>query len=152
MGKKIILIEKERPDKETIKQLLEIRSKKNKPFFDDKTQLDLNSLMISALVAADEIIPHKGYLKFAEDFLKIDNKYIKDKIYHSYSKNNVFIEDYAFLIHALLDLSDKTMNFKYKELAGKLSEEALSKFYLEEKIFFKKIQLKIMIFFLIRLI
>ena len=141
--KKIILIEKERPNKETIKQLLEIRSKKNKPFFDDKTQLDLNSLMISALVAADEIIPHKGYLKFAEDFfLKIDNKYIKDKIYHSYSKNNVFIEDYAFLIHALLDLSDKTMNFKYKELAGKLSEEALSKFYLEEKNIFQKNSIK----------
>ena len=38
---KIILVEKEKPDKDLIKKLLSIRSKRNKPFFDDKTQLDL---------------------------------------------------------------------------------------------------------------
>ena len=50
---KIILVEKEKPDNETIKKLLEIRSKRNKPVFDDKTQLDLNSLWMSSLVAAN---------------------------------------------------------------------------------------------------
>ena len=45
----------------------------------------------------------KGYLKLAEEFfLKIEKKYIKNKIYHSYSKDIVFIEDYAFLINALM--------------------------------------------------
>ena len=40
---------------------------------------------------------NNGYLKLAEDFFnKIEKKYIKDKIYHSYSKDTVFIEDYAF--------------------------------------------------------
>ena len=29
---------------------------------------------------------------------------------------DVFLEDYAFLINVLNDLSDKTMNFKYKNL------------------------------------
>ena len=43
---KIILIEKEKPLKDIIDKLLEIRSKKAKPFFDDKTQLDLNCLWI----------------------------------------------------------------------------------------------------------
>ena len=47
-------------------------------------------------------------------------KYIENKIYHSYSENIVFIEDYAFLINSLIDLFDKTMNFKYKDLAKKL--------------------------------
>ena len=136
---KIILIEKEKPEKEIIKKLLEIRLKRKKPFFDDKIQLDLNCLWISSLISANEILPSNGYLKLAEIFFsKIEEKYIKNKIYHSYSKEIVFIEDYAFLINALIDLADKTMNFKYKDLAKRISIEALSKFYLKEKNIFQK--------------
>ena len=137
---KIILVEKKtRPPKEIIKNLLEIRSKRKRPFFDDKTQLDLNSLWVSSLIAANEVLPEKGYLKLAEEFfLKIEEKYIKQKIYHSYSKDIVFIEDYAFLINALNDLSEKTMNYKYKDLAKKISLEALNKFFLDEKGVFQK--------------
>ena len=136
---KIILVEKEKPNKNILKNLSEIRARRNKPFFDDKTQLDLNCLMISALVAANEILPEKKYLKLAEElFSKIEKKYIKNKIYHSYSKNIVFIEDYAFLINSLIDLSDKTMNFKYNDLAKKLSYEAIKKFYLNDKNIFQK--------------
>ncbi len=136
---KIILVEKEKPPKEIEKKLLEIRSKKNKPFFDDKTQLDLNCLWISSLITSDEILPNKGYLNLAENFFSlIEKKYIKDKIYHSYSKHVVFIEDYAFLINAINDLYDKTMNFKYKDLAMKMSKEALNKFYLKDKNIFQK--------------
>ncbi len=136
---KIILVEKQIPSEEILKKLLQIRRQRKKPFFDDKTQLDLNCLMISALIAANEILPKNGYLKFAEEFfLKIEKKYIEDKIHHSYSKNIVFIEDYAFLINALNDLSDKTMNFKYRDLAIKLSREAIDKFFLEDKKIFQK--------------
>ncbi len=137
--KKIILVEKEKPNKEIIKKLLNIRSKRTKPFFDDKTQLDLNCLWISSLVAASEILPEEGYLNLAEEFfLKIEKKYIDRNIYHSYSKDIVFIEDYAFLINSLIDLSDKTMNFKYKDLARKLSSEAIDKFFLNDKNIFQK--------------
>ncbi len=136
---KIILVEKEKPTQEILKKLLQIRLKRKKPFFDDKTQLDLNCIWVSALVAADEILPSNGYLKLAEEFIsKIEKKYIQDQLYHSYSKNIVFIEDFAFLINALIDLSEKTMNFRYKDLAKKLSIEAMSKFYLHEKDVFQK--------------
>ena len=136
---KIILVEKKKPTVEILKKLLHIRSKRNKPFFDDKTQLDLNCLMISALIAANEILPKKGYLKLAEEFfLKIEKKYIKNTIHHSYSKEIVFIEDYAFLINAINDLSDTTMNFKYKTLARKLSQVAMEKFFLKDKNIFQK--------------
>ena len=53
--------------------------------------------------------------------IRNEKKYFEIKIYHSYSKDIVFIEDFAFLINALIDLSDKTMNFRYKDLAKKLS-------------------------------
>ena len=136
---KIILVEKEKPSQEILKKLLQIRMKRKKPFFDDKTQLDLNCIWVSALVAADEILPSNGYLKLAEEFiLKIEKKYNRNQLYHSYSKNIVFLEDFAFLINALIDLSDKTMNFRYKDLAKKLLIEAMSKFYLHEKDVFQK--------------
>ncbi len=136
---KIILVEKEKPTQEILQKLLLIRSRREKPFFDDKTQLDLNCLMISALIASSEILPNNGYLKLAEEFfLKIEKKYIQDVIYHSYSKDIVFIEDYAFLINAINDLSEITMNFKYKDLARKLSLEAKAKFFLEDKNIFQK--------------
>ena len=137
--KKIILIEKKEPNEDIIKRLLKIRSKRKKPFFDDKTQLDLNCLWISALVTASEVLPEKNYLNLAEDFFsKIEKKYIKDKIFHSYSKNIVFIEDYAFLINALNDLSDNTLNFRYKDLSKKILKEAFDKFYLHDKNIFRK--------------
>ena len=136
---KIILVEKKKPPKEIIDKLLDIRNKKTKPFFDNKTQLDLNCLWISALISADEILPKKNYIKLAEEFfVKIESKYIKDTIQHSYSKEIVFLEDYAFLINLLNDLSDKTMNFKYKELAKKICNETILKFYIDDKDIFQK--------------
>ena len=136
---KIILVEKEKPTNEILNKLLELRSNRTKPFFDDKTQLDLNCLWVSSLVTASEILPDNGYLKLAEEFFsKIEKKYINNKIHHSYSKNIAFIEDYAFLVNALNDLSDKTMNYKYKDLAKKIIVEALNKFYLDDKNIFQK--------------
>ena len=138
---KIILVEKKKPPKEVVEKLLEIRSKKKKPFFDDKTQLDLNCLWLSGLISANEVLPNKGYLKLAETFFtKIEDKYLKKNIQHSYNKEIVFLEDYAFLINALNDLSDKTMNFKYKDLAKKMCTETINKFYLREKDIFQKNQ------------
>jgi len=138
---KIILVEKKKPPKEVVEKLFEIRSKKKKPFFDDKTQLDLNCLWLSGLISAHETLPNKGYLKLAETFFtKIEDKYLKKNIQHSYNKEIVFLEDYAFLINALNDLSDKTMNFKYKDLAKKMCTETINKFYLREKDIFQKNQ------------
>ena len=138
---KIILVEKKKPPKEVLDKLFKIRLKRNRPSFDDKTQLDLNCLWISGLISAHEILPQNGYLKLAEIFFtKIEEIYLKKNIQHSYSKEVVFLEDYAFLIKALYDLSDKTMNFKYKNLAKKLCIETISKFYLREKDIFQKNQ------------
>jgi uncharacterized protein YyaL (SSP411 family) len=137
--KKIILVEKELPPKDLINQLLNIRLKRSKPFFDNKIQLDLNCLWISSLVAANYVLPQKNYLKQAEEyFLKVEKLFLSQKVFHSYSKNIVFLEDYAFLINTLLDLSNATMNFKYKNIAKKLCNEAIEKFYIKKKNIFQK--------------
>ncbi len=139
--KNIILVEKKLPPKKLIEELTNIRLKKNKPFFDKKIQLDLNCLWISSLVAANEILPEKKYLKQAEKyFLKIEELFLGQGIYHSSSKNIAFLEDYAFLINALLDLSNATMNFKYTDIAKKLCNEVIDKFYIKEENIFQKNQ------------
>ena len=94
---------------------------------------------MSALITAHEVLPRKNYLKLAENyFLKIEEKFLKQTIQHSYSSGVVFLEDYAFLINALNDLSDKTMNFKYKNYATNLCREVFSKFYIDKKNIFQK--------------
>jgi hypothetical protein len=44
------------------------------------------------------------------------------------------------MINALNDLSDKTMNFKYRDFAKKLCIETIDKFYLKDKDIFQKNQ------------
>ena len=136
---KIILDEHKKPNKEIINQLLEIRAKREKPFFDKKNQLDLNCLWVSALISLNSIIPNESYLKDAENFYEtIEKKFCIKNIFHSYSEDISFIEDYAYLIQCLLDLSDATMNPKYRLLAKKYCDEALSKFYDNNKKIFQK--------------
>ena len=42
------------------------------------------------------------------------------------------------LINALNDLSDNTLNFRYKDLSKKILKEAFNKFYLHDKNIFQK--------------
>ena len=127
---KIILDELKEPSEEIIAHLLKIRKKRKEPFFDKKNQLDLNCLWVSSLITLNTIIPSENYLKIAENFYEeIEKKFCVKNIFHSYSKNISFIDDYAYLIQCLLDLSDSTMNPKYRLLAKKYCDEAIKKFF-----------------------
>ena len=118
---------------------MKIRLKKNKPFFDDKTQLDLNCLWISALISSHDTLPKKGYLNLAESFfINIEKKYLKKTIQHSYSKEIVFLEDYAYAIAILLDLSDQTLKTHYLFKAKDLCKKTIELFYVKEKSIFQK--------------
>ena len=146
---KIILDEINEPKDQIIEKLLKIRKKRKKPFFDRKNQLDLNCLWVSSLISLDSVIPNQGFLKTAENFYQnIEKKFCAKTIFHSYSKDISFIEDYAYLIQCLLDLSDATLNPRYRLLAKKYCDETLKKFYDKtNKIFQKNEQSKNDIFF-----
>ncbi len=136
---KIILDELKEPNEQIIKQLLEIRTKRKKPFFDKKNQLDLNCLWVSALISLKSIIPEEDYLKTAESFYEnIEKRFCTKNIFHSYSEDISFIEDFAYLIQCQLDLYDTTLNPKYKLLAKKYCDEAINKFYDNNNKIFQK--------------
>ena len=136
---KIILKELQDPNEEIRLKLINLRRKKIKPFFDDKSQLDLNCLWVSSLISSYQTLKVKRYLDLAETFfLNITKKYKDEKLYHSYSDSFVFLEDYAYYIKMLLDLADTTMAFEYKQKAQELCIKAIDKFYDKNKNIFQK--------------
>ena len=137
---KIILREIKTPPDSIIIKLKELRKKKNKPFFDKKVQLDLNCFWVSALLSAEKILPNNSYLQIAETFYNNLEKLFlsEEKLFHTNSKNSVFLEDYAYAIAMLLDLSDQTLKPNYLFKAKDLCKKTIEFFYIKEKSIFQK--------------
>ncbi len=137
---KIILKEIKSPPESLIVQLQELRKMKNKPFFDNKVQLDLNCLWVSALISAEKILPNNNYLQAAENFYNNLEKLFFNEctLFHTNSKTSVFLEDYAYAIAMLLDLSDQTLKPKYLLKAKDLCQKTIELFYVKEKFIFQK--------------
>ncbi len=140
---KIILKEKSPPPKEILLALKNLRKNRTKPFFDNKTQLDLNCIWLSALICAHKSLPDKGYLKMAINiYNNLEKKFLNQHLFHSNSKSIVFLEDYAYAISMLIDLYDVTLNIKYKLKAKEICSEAIKKFYVKDKAIFQKNEIK----------
>jgi len=137
---KIILREIKTPPESIIIKLKNLRKKKKKPFFDNKIQLDLNCLWVSALISAEKILPKGNYLQTAENYYNSLEKFFfrEDKLYHTNSKTSVFLEDYAYAIAMLLDLSEQTLKPNYLFKAKELCKKTLELFYVKEKSIFQK--------------
>ena len=120
-------------------ELMKIRKKRTKPFFDNKTQLDLNCFWVSALLNSYSISKDKNILITCEKFFKnIQNKFEKKILFHCHSEKDVFLEDYAYYIQMLLDLYDNTMNVSYKFKADERCNQAIELFFDEKKNIFHK--------------
>ena len=137
---KIILREIKVPPESLVIKLKDLRKKKNKPFFDSKTQLDLNCFWVSALISAEKILPGNNYLQIAETFYdNLEKIFFKeDNLYHTNSKTSVFLEDYAYAISMLLDLSDRTLKPNYLFKAKGMCKKTIELFYVKEKCIFQK--------------
>jgi uncharacterized protein YyaL (SSP411 family) len=137
---KIILREIIPPPESIIIKLKKLRKNKNKPFFDNKIQLDLNCLWISALISAEKILPNKNYLQTAETlYNNLEKLFFRGgRLSHTNSKTSVFLEDYAYAIAMLLDLSDQTLKPNYLFKAKDLCQKTIELFYVKEKSIFQK--------------
>ena len=137
---KIILSEIKPPPESVVTKLKDLRKKKNKPFFDNKIQLDLNCLWISALICAEKILPKNNYLQIAETFYNnLEKVFFRgEDLYHTNSKTSVCLEDYAYAIAMLLDLSDRTLKPNYLFKAKDLCQKTIKLFYVKEKAIFQK--------------
>ena len=137
---KIILKEIKMPPQAVILELKKLRNKKTKPFFDNKIQLDLNCLWVSALVSAEQVLPKNNFLQIGESYYEHLEKtfYTKDKLQHTTLKPEVFLEDYAYSIAMFLDLYHQTLKPNYLFRAKELCKKTIELFYVKEKSIFQK--------------
>ncbi|MDX1810188.1 MAG: thioredoxin domain-containing protein [Sulfurospirillaceae bacterium] len=120
--------------KEVLKKL---RSHVSYPFIDDKILTSWNALMASALFEAgtiDEKYSKKG-VKLVDDMLKNlqkDGVLYHQVLFGSTLKVKGLLEDYAFLIDALIKANQYTQDSKYLQIAQSLTHEAILKFYKDD--------------------
>ncbi|MEJ5351581.1 MAG: thioredoxin domain-containing protein [Melioribacteraceae bacterium] len=99
--------------------LLDHRSKRIPPLKDDKILSDWNSLVISSYVNAYIIFNDDIFLKSALKCYEFVEKNLFDgkRLFHAFKNGNKlaegFLDDYAFLIKASLDLYKTTLDEKY---------------------------------------
>ena len=117
-------------------KLLAHRANRIRPGTDDKTLTSWNALMISGYVAAYNAIGEKRYLTKAVDNaqLLIKKQISSDgRLQRNYkagrSSINAFLDDYALLMTAFLDLYQATFDIEWIEKTKLLCDYALLNFY-----------------------
>ena len=108
-GKNILIEKSIKPSKEENEKLkkiknklLSIREKRPKPFFDDKTQIDLNAYWISTLIFVAEVLNKEEWKKLSLSNYNLIKNLTKDEIYHCYKDKDgvkVFLDDYVYLLN-----------------------------------------------------
>jgi len=98
--------------KSAAKKLFEARCQRVRPHRDEKILTSWNALMISAMALGSQVLQEPKYLKAAQDaadfILKTSGLRREGKLLARYCagevKHAAYLDDYAFLIQALLDL------------------------------------------------
>lgn len=117
------------------KILLEARSKRIRPALDDKILLGWNALMNTAYSKAYAAIGNESYkIRAKEHMAFLQNKMstVDGNWLHTYkngtAKQAAFLDDYAYLIQALIHLQEITGDCKYLIQAASLTENLLIHF------------------------
>lgn len=114
--------------------LMALRNQRALPGLDDKIITSWNALLISGLIQAYNSFGDNLFLKEAEElFSALTKTNIKRKeLVHSYKEGSKqtegFLEDYAYLIDAALQLYSATMDTKYLDWVQQLTIIAGQKF------------------------
>lgn len=128
---------------EAKKILFTNRSKRIRPGTDSKILLSWNGLMITALCKAYASIGHDSYLKRAEEviaWLEQNMQSPNEYLYHTYTsgvaKSMAFLEDYACLIQAYIELHKVSGQSSYLLKAKKWMDYVQAHFIDEQGVFF----------------
>ncbi|MEM2786517.1 MAG: thioredoxin domain-containing protein [Candidatus Nitrosotenuis sp.] len=120
------------------KKLLEIRSKRARPALDDKILTSWNALMVSAFAKSYQVTDEKKYLKAAQNCLEfieknlISGTQVMRTYKNGHAKLNGYLEDYSYLINALIDVFEVTAEPKYLDLATNLANHTIDHFWDEK--------------------
>ena len=151
-GKNILIEKSIKPTKEENEKLKKIRSKllgirekRPKPFFDDKTQIDLNAYWISTLIFVAEVFNKEEWKKLSLSNYNLIKNLTKDEIYHCYKDKDgvkVFLDDYAYLAQLMINFYETTGEINYLDDAKKIVQQTWDLFYDKENKILQKNPIK----------
>ena len=125
--------------------MMQYRSKRIRPGLDDKVLLSWNALQITAYCSAYKALGHESYrqkaLRALDFILEKFRQGDKPDLFHTYKEGqaqyNGFLDDYAFLIAALLDVYQITFDIRWLQYAKNYTDLVLAHFLDKEaKIFY----------------
>jgi len=126
---------------EPLKQkLFAVRAKRERPFLDTKVICAWNGQMIAGYARAGQVFGDKDYIRAAStaaDFILAKMRTEHGQLFRLYAavpgekpaaRGTAFLDDYAYLVHGLLNLHDATADKKWLMAANELMTTALKLF------------------------
>jgi len=116
-------------------KLLEIRNKREQPGKDDKIITSWNGLMVSAFLSGYRITDNSKYLDAAKQSIDFfESNFEKNHILHRTFKNaepklNGYLDDYAYMANASVDMFENTSQPKYLSFATNLANYLITHFW-----------------------
>jgi len=116
-------------------KLLEVRNKREQPGKDDKIITSWNGLMVSAFLSGYRITDNSKYLDAAKQSIDFfESNFEKNHILHRTFKNaesklNGYLDDYAYMANASIDMFENTSQPKYLSFATNLANYLITHFW-----------------------
>lgn len=119
------------------KKLFDARAKRERPFLDTKIIAAWNGQMIAGYAKAGQVFKEKAYTDAAikaADFILAKMRDKDGRLLRIYAaapgekpsaRGNAFLDDYAYVIHGLLNLYDATNEKKWLDSAKELTDAAI---------------------------
>ncbi|MGQ9651266.1 MAG: thioredoxin domain-containing protein [Phycisphaerae bacterium] len=117
------------------RKLLQVRLRRVPPALDDKILTAWNALMIASLARAAVLLGEQRYARAAStaaDFILthlIANGRLLRTWRNGKAHTPAYLDDYAFLVEALLELHQATLDWRWLERATQINEEMLRLFW-----------------------
>ncbi|MEQ8200477.1 MAG: thioredoxin domain-containing protein [Syntrophomonadaceae bacterium] len=123
-----------------LRQLLQVRERRVKPFKDDKILTAWNGLMIAALGLGGRLLRDDRYLEAARqaaDFILVSLRREDGRLLAGYRDGEAlckaYAADYAYLIWGLLELHEAAHQPRYLQAALELNRQLLDLFWDQER-------------------
>jgi len=116
-------------------KLLEVRNEREQPGKDDKVITSWNGLMISAFLSGYRITNNSKYFDMAKKSIDFfESNFEKNHILHRTFKNaepklNGYLDDYAYMANASVDMFENTSQPKYLSFATNLANYLITHFW-----------------------
>ena len=125
-------------------KLIQERSKRVRPFFDDKSQTDLNAFILDTLIGSAIVLGDNNLKNEAMSTLEILNKKLSNKIYHCYDSTEIdaFLEDYVYYAMLLVTLYEVNGDEKSLKKAINTMKEIWEIFYNKDTQLLQKNKIK----------